>query len=611
MIMLITVGLFIYFKMATTERAELIHPMVMPVNNFVESCINKVAKEGITTLGLQGGYIFFPDNIARDPYTYLAVSPFGMKIPYWWHDGVSNIPSLDFMQNEISSYVTAQLMDCLNNFQDFEEELDITEQGNIITKTEITDNDVFVRVTYPIMVSGKLNETKIPLRQFSKRIPSNLKKVYELAKTIMERENDEGFLEQKTIDLIALDNSIPTTDVEIGFTKKTWRLTDIRQKLKMLLRVNLQYIRIVGTEYDDSIYVPNPFGEDTYKDSYFNYHYLWEISDEEYPETKVDFIYDERWPLELYARPSSNGVLTSNSQKGTETLSFFGIHIWHFTYDVVYPVKVSIKDEADDFTFNFAFKVSVKSNQAKRTSLASSITEIESAITSDEFCDGVDEFDNKITIFTDDSITTESVADVNLTFVCGIFSCDVGTSDWLGYESDAAALVKRMPYCVHAAVKGRKEGYDESTIFIQTDAEKSYTLPMTPIKLITNYSVVKHSSSTMAQKDLEGDEKATILIKRNDIETYGGYPADEKMPIKLFAKDDFVYDLEIYLIENEDIIGGYKGKWNVAWSDLNEGTEIIFHVIEQDPMPEDETLRLMFMTELETHSQEVPQPEIK
>ena len=611
MIILITVGLFIYFKMATTKRAELIHPMVMPVNNFVESCINNVAKEGITTLGLQGGYIYFSDNIANDPYSYMALSPLGAKIPYWWHDGISNIPSIEFMEQQINNYVTAQLKDCLNTFQGFEEELDITEQGNIITKTEITDDDAFIRVSYPIMVSSKLNETKIHLNEFSKRIPTKLKRVHELAKTIMERENDDAFLEEKTIDLIVLDNSIPTTDVEISCSKSRWSLTDIRQKLKTLLRVNIPYIKILGTEYNGGIYVPNPFGEDTYQDSYFNYHYLWEISDEEYPDTKVDFIYDERWPLELYARPSNNNFLESNSQKGTEQLSFLCLHIWHFTYDAVYPVKVSIKDEVNEFTFNFAFKVSVKSNQPKRTSLASGIQEIADTVTSDEFCSDVDETDNKITIFTDDSITTEAVSDVNLTFVCGIFSCDIGTSDWLGYESDAAASVQRLPYCVHAVVKGKKQGYDESSTFIQTDSERSYTLPMTPVKIITNYSVVKHSSSAMVQKNLEANEKATIVIKREGLETYGGYPENEKMPIKLFAKDNFVYDLDIYLIKDEkDIIGGYKGKWNVAWSDLKEADEIVFHVIEQDPRPADETLQSLFMNALEGYSQDI-QPEIK
>jgi len=48
MIILVTVGLFIYFKIATTKRLGMIYPEAIPVNNFVESCINNVAKEGIT-----------------------------------------------------------------------------------------------------------------------------------------------------------------------------------------------------------------------------------------------------------------------------------------------------------------------------------------------------------------------------------------------------------------------------------------------------------------------------------------------------------------------------------------------------------------------------------
>src|SRR3989338_9086643 len=106
MIMVISIGLFIYFKMATSKRIDILHPESVPVSNFVESCIEKVAKEGLATLGLQAGYIYFPDNIARDPYSYLAFSPLGMKIPYWWRDGVSNIPTIEFMAQQISSYIT-------------------------------------------------------------------------------------------------------------------------------------------------------------------------------------------------------------------------------------------------------------------------------------------------------------------------------------------------------------------------------------------------------------------------------------------------------------------------------------------------------------------------
>lgn len=609
MIMVISIGLFIYFKMATSKRIDILHPESVPVSNFVESCIEKVAKEGLATLGLQAGYIYFPDNIARDPYSYLAFSPLGMKIPYWWRDGVSNIPTIEFMAQQISSYITIELKGCLNNFQSFQEEIDITEQGNIITKTDITDSDVFIRVSYPITISTKLNQTKTQLKEFSKRIPARLKKMHELAKTIMEMENNDAFIEQKTIDLLSMDSSIPTTDFDVSCGKKQWRISDIRQKLKTLLRANLPYIRVVGTRYNDDTYIPSPFGE-KYKESYFNYHYLWEVSDEKYPDTRIDFIYDERWPLEIYARPSSNGVLTSNSQKGADALSFFCLNIWHFTYDIGYPVKVSIKDEAkgyEPYTFNFAFKASIKSNQAERSTVAGNIRETEETATSDEFCSDVDK---QITIYTDDSTTGSPVSDVNLTFICGTFSCDIGVSGWLS-QGAAAALTKKLPYCVQAVVRGAREGYDESSTFIQTGSEKAFTLPMVPVKFISSYKAVKHSSSTLLQKELEADEKATIIIKRENLESYGGYPENSQLPIKLFANGNFEYDIEIYLIRNEEVVGGYKGKWDIEWNELKDANEIIFHVIAQEPMPSDESQKMLFMAALEEHSKDIPTPEIK
>jgi len=63
---------------------------------------------------------------------------------------------------------------------------------------------------------------------------------------------------------------------------------------------------------------------------------------------------------------------------------------------------------------------------------------------------------------------------------------------------------------------------------------------------------------------------------------YGLYPNNESTPITLSSEEDKVYDVDIYLISGEDIIGGYKGKWDVSSKELDKAESARFHVIEQE-----------------------------
>jgi hypothetical protein len=337
----------------------------------------------------------------------------------------------------------------------------------------------------------------------------------------MERENADYFLEKKTIDLYSMDVEIPTTDVEATCNAKIWQLSSIKEKLQRLLRVNLPYIRIKGTDYNPNSYVPNPKGRNVYADTYFQQHYIWEIdkdAEKKYKNMKVSFAY-ENWPMEIFARPSNNGILRSNSQKGTDMLSFFCMHIWHFTYDIEYPVLVTVIDQETEknkaYRFNFPFKVAVNHNQPNRQGTGTTLFETEADVSSSEYCS---EVQNEITIFTVNNATGEDIKEVNLTFICGRFYCDIGSTDWLSFGA-AAGLTKRLPYCVNGIIKGVKNGYAESKSFVQTDVDgRSYVLVMNPLKEFQKYRVVKHPlSSPNSVSELSPKEKASIFIKGKDI----------------------------------------------------------------------------------------------
>ena len=76
----------------------------------------------------------------------------------------------------------------------------------------------------------------------------------------------------------------------------------------------------------------------------------------------------------LTARPSDGVKLQSNLGHGNrDYLSFICVNAYHFTYDVTYPLLVSITDpdafKGDGYTFRFSFPVIIDHNEGKRDSI--------------------------------------------------------------------------------------------------------------------------------------------------------------------------------------------------------------------------------------------------
>jgi hypothetical protein len=610
-IIILLLGAFFFFSQdALFEKAEIVDPEIVPIKNFVDACVNSITTKGLKILGLNGGYITFPEQIENDPRTYLQLGPISnVKNPYWSHDGIERIPSQEFMIKQLEDYTIANLDTCLEDFAAFNNKFDIRKKGDLKVKITLNENDVKVDVDYPLELTTRSNQTTLKLEKFKQTIPIRLKKIYETAKDIMEAENRDLFLEFRTIDLITLDKDIPTTDIEVSCQQKTWSIEKVENKLKKLLSVNLPYINIIDSDFNDEVFVPNPFGEDTYKDSYFNTHYTWKVADKNYENLKISFTYDPSWPTQFHARPSQNGLLRSNAQQGQDILKFFCLHIWHFTYDMVYPVKVSIVDNANNalpYHFTFPFKVSIDHNQPNRDSFAATILEQEDLGQEEDFCD---DLVNEISIYTLANNTDEiDVAHVDLTYTCGIYTCDIGETEWLSFGA-AAGLTKKFPYCVNGILRGKKQGYQDSQMFIQTSIPGTHFLYLNPIKEFISYEVIKHDfDDPTFETSLTENEKAAITISstKSDFETFGIYPTEGDFPITLL-NDNHEYDLTIYLSDDEEIIGGYQTTWQVSADQLSNANKIIFHVLEKKGSQDD---MYLFITGLNSYSNNIPEPEI-
>jgi len=636
LIILLTYFLLSYYKKESIEETELIQPELIPVQQYVQTCTKNLAREAIEIIGINGGYIYFPAWIQNNPNSYLKLSPIDeLKNPYWWYDGNDAIPPLDFIAKQIEDYTKAGMADCIDNFSAFHEQYDVIELGNFNVIAEIEEEDIRVRTLYPIEVKDKFNKTLAKLQKFPVTIPIRLHKVHDLATEIMERENKDYFIEKKAIDLISLDDDeIPTTGIGIQCGKKQWELEKIEKKLKLLLQVNLPYIKIQGTNFNPNSRITpyqlqdtNPYSQsDTYNESYYNSHYIWDITDIPYRNMHVSFNYDPQWDMMLYARPNKGNYVESNSQKSGDILSLFCFHVWHFTYDVIFPVKATIVDDEtkdnERYSFTFAFKAQINHNMADRTNFAIASFDTRDAYLEEEYCADVT---NEIIIYAQDKVTTNPIRNVNLSMTCGRYRCNIDTtkSYWDMDPSGTPKLIKRVPYCANAILRGTRSGYDEGEMFINTGRRldtpvedrigNTFNLVMRPVKEF-NYTIVKHQPLGLGisgANPLNENQKAMITVKNigENFESYGTYPLEENAPLRLLDKDDFNYNLEIFVMDNETITGGYGAKWEVSKIDLRLGKNITFHVIEKEF--KDDSERYLFFAGLEKYSEPIPSPEIK
>lgn len=611
-VILISGAFIFYFKGEVSFKPEFVEPRFQPIQNYVDSCIDDVSKEALTTIGLNGGYLKFPTTVEHNPNSYLSIGPIkDLRNPYWWYDGVSAIPTEAFIRSQLEEYIIEGVGICVANFSSFEPNFEIV-QGDIDTIVELTDNNVDIRVIFPLIITDRVDGTQVKISRFIEVVPVRLKLVYELAREIMLKENEDMFLEKKTIDLIALDPYIPYTNVEISCEKKRWNIAELKNKLQRLLEVNLPYIKIIGTSFGDT-YVPTPEGGTRLSDSYYDHHYKWDVSERTFDGMHVSFGYDKTYPMRFYVRPNKGSYIESNSQKGQDMMSFFCLHIWHFTYDVIYPVKVTIYDEEtaanDEYNFIFAFKVSVDHNQPLRENFATIIFEGRDSGDNEEYCR---EGSNVIHVTAWDNVTDEPISDVNLTFKCGIYSCGMGATEWINFGA-AAGVSMNLPYCVYGIIEGRAEDYEDSRIVVHTGKDGVYEMYMIPIKNIYDFEVVKHKytdGSVGQEEPLGPDQKVSIMITQvnSSFSSYAMYPS-EGFPIKLLAEQDFKYKLAVYLIEGEDMVGGYVAPWDVSWWGLEGADMMKIHVLEQSPKPSDENERYLFISGLNSYSQKAQEPE--
>lgn len=457
------------FEKIATERRT-VPEQVKPLQDFLDSCVTKITKEGINTVALQGGYL----NLAEDPIPTTPFTPLGtsleiipdsdLKTSVWFRErgnGIQelNIPKKQDVEKSIGDYIVNNFASCVSNLTQFEQQ-GFVATASAIPKAEVNLNDkkVSAIVTYPINV--KILDTNFTLSQHVANIDSNLGILYNMAKEILEAENKDYFLENKTIDmLVAYDPEVPFSGTDFSCTEKIWLKDDVERRLKNIIFENVAAMRIKGTDY--------ALQNDKFK--YLEFDAL-KSKDKD---VNINLMYIPNWPTTIEITPSEGNVLRSDQivkkaggPVGAIASTFFCLNQHRFVYDIKYPVLITLRDPSG-LTFQYATEVIIDNNEPRQNRLET----FDLPDTTSPIC----QYPQKeVSIFTgtlDPSGDLVPLSNVSLSFKCFPATCPLGISSL--NENGEPVLTTKVPLCFNGIIEGYKPGYKQvqKTIYSSNNEE--------------------------------------------------------------------------------------------------------------------------------------------
>ncbi len=592
------------------------------VEQLISSCIEKVGDDGLFMLGLQAGYIQVPLSKEQDASKHLRISPMNV-VPYWAYGEVTEIPSVEEMQGQLNTHLEQNLRSCVLELEPFQSSYDVTEKSAIEAKTEILDNKVLFPVKWDIEVKDKAGQVVSHVVDHEAESKTKLKRVYDAARRIVEKEMQTLKFEDLTQDLIALEHDkVPLMGMEVSCRKKQWKFSEARNTFKDMLRVNIQNVKIDGTKYAE-------FPE---SQPYYQSHYLWNLGEGLSKDVSVLFQFDNQFPFYMEVTPrQGEKMLAGQLGDKSSILSALCFQWWKFTYDVTYPVLVRVRDESMGYDFQTAFTVHLKRNIPNRKEgYAQSSHLFLAPVQDDDFCR---ESRIPMTVSTYELVENpqlgvynrEPLDDTEITFSCLRYTCNIGKTEYdYASRGDIAAYSSVFPYCVGGIMRATKESYTEAWERVVTEDGKQVELNLRPLMALPapKIRIVKHElldDIRVGQPvELRNNELALVKITAklpneqvHESQVVLSSSLDPQViadqQLDFLAKTDFTYELEVQVMEEEKFISGYKGNWTVSWGELERARELHIHTIAHEEGSDDD--RLTLAIDLEAKSGLVPTPE--
>ena len=471
---------------------------VKGVSNIITSCIEEVSRAGLEIMGQQGGYIILPNDPIITPANPLSnkleIFPgSNINVAYWFYQKANGVidslmPPRQRMEQELKNYIDANLENCVDfsnlNFNII--------SGNVESQVNILDERVRVNVEYPLEIDFEGKNFR--LRDFNVNLDVPIGELYEAAMEIINKENENLFLEEKTLDFINVYDEIPYNDVDFECSPRRWSKEEVITNLKSILDVNINSFRVEGTKDSENI---------------DNEYQVLRILDKA-REININFEYSENWPLLIDITPEGEilqGESFNRGSIGRFLTPFFCLNQYNFVYDIKYPVLVTL--EKDDYTFQFATQVIIDNNQPRENAVEIDQNYDTNPIICENPLTRIKVF--ALGINPDGNLNELNGAKVS--YKCSTTLCNIGETT--NIEGDIF-LDDKFPQCANGQLIVEKEGYHNGETLLSTTEESIISVLMEPIYEL-NYEIKINENGAI--RSLSKNEQVTLTF-RNEQSNY-------------------------------------------------------------------------------------------
>ncbi len=173
--------MFITTKKPQPESPELYEIDTPAVRQYVENCMMLTGDEAINMIAMQGGYLTLESSENGE---------LSATIPYYWDQGVNQVPELGIIELGIAGYMKTVFPYCLDNFSQFKDAGLTIETKEIKPTVNIQENIVSININMPTSIKS-IAATK-RLENYQITLDSHLGYVYESAKILVAEQNLVG-----------------------------------------------------------------------------------------------------------------------------------------------------------------------------------------------------------------------------------------------------------------------------------------------------------------------------------------------------------------------------------------------------------------------------------
>jgi hypothetical protein len=207
------------------------------------------------------------------------------------------------------------------------------------------------------------------------------------------------------------------------------------------------------------------FPEDTIRQSLYDQMVLPMNTDGKYNDVAVRFDYLGWWPIYF---DSGQGGLIKPESVSTSFLPMIGLQRYSTTYDISFPVVITIADpnalKGQGYTFKFALEANIRNNEPMDKDFAGleGVYEFQASL----LCNPNQRNSGNISVKAVDFSTGNPLPDVQVTYTCGTESCTMGATDERGN------LETQFPVCYNGILSFLKQDYFASAQYLTTSLNK-------------------------------------------------------------------------------------------------------------------------------------------